>query len=31
MLTPGARRVVLVTGESDATLGRIANVLGLAG
>ncbi len=31
VLTPAAGRVVLVTAESDATLGRIANVLGLAG
>ncbi len=31
VFTPAAKRVVLVTGESDATLGRIANVLGLAG
>jgi hypothetical protein len=31
VLTPGPSRVVLVTASDDATLGRIANVLGLAG
>ncbi|OGO56840.1 MAG: hypothetical protein A2V85_13705 [Chloroflexi bacterium RBG_16_72_14] len=31
VLTPGPRRVVLVTADSDRTLGRLANVLGLAG
>jgi hypothetical protein len=31
VLTPGPSRVVLVTAGDDAALGRIANVLGLAG
>lgn len=30
VLTPAPNRVVLITAESDATAGRIANVLGLA-
>ncbi len=31
VLTPAPDRVVLVTAESDATMGRLANVMGLAG
>jgi hypothetical protein len=31
VLTPSGKRVVLVTAESDATMARLANVLGLAG
>jgi hypothetical protein len=31
VLTPEPRRVVLVTADSNRTLGRLANVLGLAG
>jgi hypothetical protein len=31
VLTPSAKEVVLVTGDSDATVTKLANVLGLAG
>ncbi len=31
ILTPASDRVVLITAESDGTMGRLANVLGLAG
>ena len=31
ILTPEPNRVVLVTASSDDTMGRLANVLGLAG
>ena len=31
VLMPSEKRVVLVSADSDATLGAVANVLGLAG